>query len=184
MKPDSTGVGGYGKILIHAAEIQKRVGELAAAIDRDHRRGGVRFLVTLKGAWVFAADLVRAIRTEVRVDFVHASSYGDGTESSGHVRIVAPAELDLEGAHIVLVEELVDTGRTIRTLLDHCRASGAASIRVAALLNKPARRVVEVPIDYIGFDIPDEFVIGYGMDWAGDFRHLPDIRVLRTPPAN
>ena len=172
-----------GPVIISAAEIQVRVKSIAAQIQKDHAEEGVRLVVTLKGAWVFAADLARAIQPEARaqIDFLQASSYGRGLVSSGSVHIAEPVNLDLAGERVVLVEDMVDSGRTVRAMLDHFGDTGAASIRIATLLSKPSRRTVEVPIHYLGFEVPDEFVVGYGMDWADQFRHLADIRVLRLP---
>ena len=170
--------GRLGPVLIPASEIGRRVRSIADEIQRDHIGANVRLLVALKGAWVFAADLARAMPGRVEVDFLRLSSYRDSTESSGQVSIAGFEELKLAGSSIVVVEDLVDSGRTVHALMQRLSGSGARSIRVAAVLSKPARRVFEVKIDYLGFEIPDEFVVGYGMDLAGAYRHLPDIHTL------
>ena len=167
-----------GPVLIPASEIARRVRSIADEIQREHPDGKVRLLVALKGAWVFAADLARAMEGRVEVDFLRLSSYGDSTESSGQVSITGFEELELAGSRIVVIEDLVDSGRTLHTLMQRLSGCGARSIRVAAMLSKPSRRIFEVKIDYLGFEIPNEFVVGYGMDLAGAYRHLPDIRTL------
>lgn len=167
-----------GPVLIQASEIAGRVRSIADEIQRDHAGGKVRLLVALKGAWVFAADLARSMEGRVEVDFLRLSSYGDSTESSGQVSIRGYDELELSGSRIVIVEDLVDSGRTLHALRKRLRGCGARSIRVAALLSKPSRRIAEVEIDYLGFEIPDRFVVGYGMDLAGAYRHLRDIHAL------
>lgn len=171
-----------GPVLISAADIGARVADLANQIQRDHRAGTVRFLVALKGAWMFAADLARVIRSDVEVEFLRASSYGARTGGCGQVKLTGLDELDLATARVVVIEDIVDTGRTAQALLDHLERSGAESVRVASLLSKPSRRIVEVKIDYLGFEIADNFVVGYGMDCGEAYRNLPDIHVLQRSP--
>ncbi len=173
-----------GPVLIPAAAIRRRVEALASEIHADHADGRLHLLVTLKGAWMFAADLVRALPAEVAVEFVRAASYGGGTASAGDVELRGVRQLDLAGASVVVVEDIVDSGRTAHALLAGLAQSGARSVRLATLLSKPSRREVEVPLDYVGFEVPNAFVVGYGMDCGETYRSLPDIHTLdATVPA-
>jgi len=165
-------------VLIPEREIRRRVEELAEAIDADYPEGTLCLIGVLKGATIFLADLVRAIRRPVRFDFIGISSYGAGKRSSGEVRLTKDLEVSLEGVHALIVEDIVDTGLTLRYLLRVFEARQPLSLRVVALLDKPARRVCEVPVDYVGFRIPDRFVVGYGLDYAEEYRGLRDICVL------
>ena len=171
-----------GPVLIPAADIRKRVAVLAEQIEDDHSAGPVRFLVTLKGAWMFAADLARGIRSDLEIEFLQASSYGARTGSSGKVQLTGLEGLDFAGSRVVVVEDIVDTGLTAQAVLKYLGRSSPESVRVAALLSKPARRVVEVKIDYLGFEIADNFVVGYGMDCGEAYRNLPDIHCLWRSP--
>jgi hypoxanthine phosphoribosyltransferase len=150
-----------------------RVGALAARISADYAGRELLVVGVLKGAWVVMADLVRRLTIPVRCDFVKLSSYGDGTSSSGQVRLDLDLSLPVGGQEVLVVEDLVDTGTCLAWLLDHLRARGPAGVRVCALLDKPARRVTPVTIDYLGFTIPDRFVVGYGIDWGERYRELP-----------
>ena len=132
----------------------------------------------LKGAFVFMADLVRALNIPVTMDFVRVSSYGSGTTSSGQPRIIHGVRSPLRGRHVLVVEDIVDMGITTRFLRDYLQSKGAASVKLCALLSKPSRRQVEVDIDYLGFTVPDLFVVGYGLDFDQQYRHLPDICVI------
>ena len=132
----------------------------------------------LRGAFVFMADLIRALDMPLTLDFVRVSTYGRRTESSGRPRIVQGVRSSIKGQHVLVVEDIVDTGVTTSFLLDYLRQKGAASVKLCALLSKPARRRAQVDIDYLGFTIPDLFVVGYGLDFAQQYRHLPDICVL------
>jgi hypoxanthine phosphoribosyltransferase len=132
----------------------------------------------LRGAFVFMADLVRAIPRDVRCDFLGVRSYGAATETSGVVQITSDLRLPISGKHVLLVEDIVDTGLTLRYLLDLLQAQGPASLQVCTLLNKPSRRRVEVPLDFVGFEIPDRFVVGYGLDAAQKYRNLPYVAVV------
>ena len=169
-----------GEVLIAADEIERRVRTLAAAIDRDYSDGRLHLVAVLKGACFFAADLARAMRCDLSLEFVQASSYGAGAESSGQVAVSYGGELDIDGARVLLVDDIVDSGRTAGAITAHLAQRGAESVRIAALLSKPDRRVLDVSIDYLGFEIPDRFVVGYGMDYAGRYRNLADIRTLRA----
>lgn len=166
------------RVLIPAAQIQERVKALGAQIDRDCGPGPLYLIGILKGSWVFLADLARAIDCPTRIDFICAHSYGDGTESSGRVHITKDLDTSIEGCDVIVVEDIVDTGITLSNLLEVLIKRKPKSLRVAAILDKPSRRKTDVPVDYIGFSVPDEFLVGYGLDHAQDYRHLPDVCVL------
>lgn len=169
-------------ILISAEKIRQKVGELGAQIDRDFAGETIHILIVLDGGCVFASDLVRAIRGDVMLHFIKASSYGDRTTSSGRVRIKGGIQFDLKGKRIIVVDDIVDTGRTAEALLARLALYEPREIRYAALLSKPARRMVSIRIDYLGFEIPNKFVVGYGMDHAQRYRHLADIHTLAGDP--
>ena len=162
---------------LSADDIQTRVHELAADIRRDHP-DGVHFVCVLKGAFMFLSDLVRAIDYAVTMDFMALSSYGNSTRSSGQVQVLKDLDSGLEGRHVVIVEDIVDTGLTLNYLQEILRARGPKSLKTACLLSKPSRRQVDVPIEYIGFTIEDKFVVGYGLDRGEQYRHLPFIGVV------
>jgi hypoxanthine phosphoribosyltransferase len=166
------------RVLIPASQIQERVKALGAQIDRDCGPGPIYLIGTLKGGIIFLADLARAIDCPVRLDFIGASSYGDSAETSGQVRITKDLDSSLEACDVILVEDIVDTGTTLEYMLDLLAQRKPKSLRVATMLDKPSRRLRHVPIDYTGFEVPDEFLVGYGLDYAQDYRHLPDICVL------
>jgi hypoxanthine phosphoribosyltransferase len=152
---------------------------LAAEITRDYTdRKGVHLVGVLKGAFVFMSDLVRQIGLPVTIDFLALSSYAAGTTSSGEVKLLKDLDAALAGRHVVVVEDIVDTGLTLSYLQEILRARGPASLRTACLLSKPSRRKVDVTVDYIGFTIEDRFVVGYGLDYAEQYRHLPYIGTL------
>lgn len=169
--------------LIEPERIAARVRELGAVIDADFPDGAgaprLRLVGALKGACFFLSDLARAIERDVEIDFARAASYGASTESAGRVRIVVPPPDDLKGCDVVLVEDVIDSGRTARALLDLIARQSPRTLRVAALLDKPSRRVVDVPVDYQGFEIGDRFVVGYGLDYDERCRNLPGIHTLR-----
>jgi hypoxanthine phosphoribosyltransferase len=168
-------------ILITSDQIQRRIRELASDIRRDVPEGDVHFVCVLKGAFLFLADLVRAMPGSVTLDFMATSSYGEGTRSSGEVRLVKDLDTGLEGRDVVIVEDIVDTGLTLHYLQEILRARGPRSLRTACLLSKPSRREVDVPVEYVGFTIEDRFVVGFGLDYAERHRHLPHIGVLTSP---
>lgn len=170
-----------GSILISSRAIQSRISEMGKQITLDYA-GKKPFLVAiLKGASIFHADLVRSIGLDLRYDFMAVGSYGKGTTSSGQVRILKDLDESLEGEDVLLVEDIVDTGLTLHYLVQTLKTRNPNSLRIAALLSKPSRRKIEVPVDYVGFEIPDEFVVGYGLDYDQRYRNLPDIRVLSAP---
>jgi hypoxanthine phosphoribosyltransferase len=166
-------------VLISEADLRARVAALGAEISRDYRDRALVVIGVLKGSFVFLADLVRAIDLPLSVDFVGISSY-QGTRSTGVVQITSDLTRPIEGKDVLLVEDIVDTGLTMRYLLDNLATRRPASVRIAALLEKPARAQVKIPIDYRGFVIGDEFVVGYGLDWDGKLRNLPFVGVPRT----
>ena len=167
-----------GGVLISREEIAARVVELGQSISREHG-GGVPLLVgVLKGAAVFMADLIRAIPSPVAIDFMAVSSYGPATRSSGAVRLTADLSVSIEGRDVILVEDIVDSGRTIHYLRRNLETRHPRSLEVCTLLDKIERRQIEVTLDYVGFVIPDRFVVGYGFDLAGLYRGLPEIHAL------
>jgi hypoxanthine phosphoribosyltransferase len=165
------------QVLITSDDIQRRVGELAAEIDRDHPEG-VHLVAVLKGAFVFLSDLARVIRRPCSLDFMAVSSYGSSTKSSGQVQLLKDLESGLEGRDVIIVEDIVDTGTTLAYLQEILKAREPRSLRTACLLSKPSRRKVGVPVEYIGFTIEDRFVVGYGLDVDERYRHLPYIGVF------
>ncbi|MDD2422415.1 MAG: hypoxanthine phosphoribosyltransferase [Heliobacteriaceae bacterium] len=167
------------RVLIPAADIQAKVVELGEEISADYEGENLLVVGILKGALVFMADLIRAIRIPIQIDFVAITSYGAATTSTGAVRILKDLEQAVEGRHILIVEDIVDTGLTLNYLTENLRSRGAASVKVCTLLDKPARRRVAIHTDYNGFDLPDEFVVGYGLDYAENYRHFPYVAVLR-----
>ena len=169
-------------VLISAAQIQTRIRELGAQIDRDYPEGTVYLIAILKGACFFLADLARAMKRPVRIDFIGISSYGKGKTSSGEVKLTKDLDSSIEGADVLVVEDIVDSGVTLTYLLHVLKQRRPRSLRIAALLDKPERRLRPVEVAYVGFQIPDEFVIGYGLDFAQDYRNLSDICVLEETP--
>jgi hypoxanthine phosphoribosyltransferase len=174
---------GPGPVQIEPAEIQARVAEMGARIAHDYGDEPLHLICVLNGAFLFMADLVRAIPRVVTIDFLSVSSYGSRTETSGEVRLMKDLDQSLKGKHVLLVEDIVDTGLTMQYLLGYLEGRGPLSVRVAALLSKPARRVVEVPVHYLGFEIDDAYVYGYGLDIAHRYRNMPFVTSLRAGDA-
>ena len=167
------------KMLLDAETIQARVRELAVEIESDYPDGeDIHLVGVLKGAFVFMADLVRAMTPRVSLDFIALSSYAKSTKSSGEVRLLKDLDFGLQGRHVIIVEDIVDTGLTLTYLQDILRARSPKTLRTACLLSKPSRRQVEVAVEYIGFTIEDRFVVGYGLDYAERYRNLSHIAVL------
>lgn len=167
--------------LISADSIDNRVKWMASAISEDYRSRGVVLVPILKGSFIFASDLVRKISLkDVTVEFISVSSYGDSEESSGVVRITHDLDGSIEGKHILLVEDIVDSGCTLSYLISQLKSRNPASIGVAALLRKPSRQRVPVQLDYVGFNIDDQFVVGYGLDSAQRYRGIPYIGVVEV----
>lgn len=167
-------------VLIDQASLSARIRELAAEIRAALPHDDIHFVCVLKGAFVFLSDLVRAMDERVSMDFIAVSSYGEGTTSSGEVRLVKDLDASLEGRHVVIVEDIVDTGLTLHYLQDILRRRGPASVRTACLLSKPSRRKVDVKVDFIGFTIEDHFVIGFGLDYAEKYRNLPYVGLMSS----
>jgi hypoxanthine phosphoribosyltransferase len=167
--------------LYSAEQIQSRISALGAEIARDYAGLNPLLIVVLKGAVVFASDLLRAIDLRLGIEFMAISSYGSSTRTSGEVRIVKDLDVPIEGRDILVVEDIVDTGLTLSYLIANLHARGARSVKLAALLDKFERRERPVEIDYLGFQIPDAFVVGYGLDFAEHYRNLPYIAILRNP---
>ena len=166
-------------VLISEADIKQRIVSLAAEIERDYPKSDeIHLVAILKGGFMFMADLVRAMSDRVTMDFMAVSSYGKGTTSSGQVRVLKDLESNLEARHIIVVEDIVDTGLTLHYLQDLLKARAPKSMKTACLLSKPSRRKVDVQVDYIGFTIEDHFVVGYGLDYAEKYRNLPYIAIL------
>jgi len=164
--------------LFTAEQIHARIKALAAEIDAGYPHGEpLHFVAVLKGAFVFLSDLARSMPRPVTLDFIAVSSYGAATKSSGQVRLLKDLDIPLEGRHVIIVEDIVDTGVTLSYLLEILRARNPKSLKTACLLSKPSRRQIDVPVEYVGFDIEDKFVVGYGLDHAGQFRHLPFIAI-------
>ena len=166
------------KPLLTSDQIQKRTSELAEQIRADYAGEMVLAVGVLKGSFLFLADLIRQLGDEIMIDFVLVSSYGDGTESSGIVQIRKDLDINIEGKNVLIVEDIVDTGATLSHLLELLMTRRPKSLKVVALLSKPEARRQEAPIDYVGFEIPNEFVVGYGLDHAERYRNLPYIAVL------
>ncbi len=169
-------------VLVTQEQIAQRISELAAEIDADYAGRNVLLVGVLKGAIMVMADLSRAMSSDPAVDWMAVSSYGVGTKSSGVVRILKDLDTDINGRHVLVVEDIVDSGLTLSWLLRNLNSRGAASVEVCTMLRKPESARVEVRVKYVGFDIPAEFVVGYGLDYAERFRSLPYVGVLRTTP--
>ncbi len=171
------------RVLLKRSAIQRRVRDMGHQISLDYKGERVHLIGVLKGASIFLADLIRQIRVEVSVDFMAVSSYGQGKQSSGQVRLTKDLDTSIEGLNVILVEDILDTGLTLSYLQRVLQQRKPKSLRIAALLDKPSRRIKEVKSDYVGFEIPNEFVVGYGLDYAERYRNLKDVCVLSLPPA-
>jgi hypoxanthine phosphoribosyltransferase len=170
-------------VLISAAMIQARIRELGEQISADYPDGHLHMICILKGACFFLTDLARAMKRDVSVDFMGISTYGRGKTSSGEVKVTKDLDIELEGADVLIVEDIVDSGVTLNYLMHLLAQRNPKSLRVAALLDKPERRLRPVSVSYVGFRIPDRFVVGYGLDYAEKYRNLDDICVLDEIPA-
>jgi len=171
------------EVLLSEEQIQSRIKELGSQITRDYAGRNPLLIGVLKGACFFLSDLLRSIDTRLSIEFMAISSYGSSTRTSGEVRIMKDLDVPVEGRHIIVVEDIVDTGLTLSYLLSNLKSRGAASVKLVALLDKFERRERAVEIDYLGFEIPDHFVVGYGLDFAERYRNLPFIAVLKNPDA-
>jgi hypoxanthine phosphoribosyltransferase len=170
------------RVLISAEQIQARIRELGEQISRDYPDGNLHLICILKGAVFFLTDLARAMKRDVFVDFMGISTYGKGKTSSGEVKVTKDLDISLEGANVLVVEDIVDSGITLNYLLHVLQQRRPKSIRIVALLDKPERRVRPVEVSYVGFQIPDQFVVGYGLDYAEKYRNLDAVCVLDDPP--
>ena len=166
------------EILYDEERLDKRIRELGEEISRDYEGKEITIICILKGASFFACELAKRISLPVFIDFMQVSSYGNETESSGVVKIVQDLDEPIRGKNVIVVEDIIDSGRSMHYLLEILKSRGPESLKLCALLNKPDRRVTEVDIDYTGFDIPDAFVVGYGLDYAQKYRNLPYIGVV------
>jgi hypoxanthine phosphoribosyltransferase len=166
------------RVFLTAEQIQKRVHEMGAEISANYPDGPIYLIAILKGAFIFLADLARSIRTPSRIEFMGISSYGRGKTSSGQVRVTKDLDVSIEGHHVLIVEDIVDSGVTLTYLLNLLEQRRPKSLAIATLLDKPERRLRPVDVAYVGFKIPDEFVVGYGLDFAEDYRNLKDICIL------
>ena len=168
------------RVLISEEQIQGRITEMAAQIEADYAdKEDLLLICVLKGGYIFLGDLSRALKRPHGLDFMGVSSYGSGTSSSGAVQIIMDLKQPIYGRHVLIVEDIIDSGRTLSYMRQNLLARQPASLQICSLLNKPSRREVEVPVEYIGFDIPDEFVVGYGLDFDELYRNLPYIAVLK-----
>ena len=166
------------RVMFTQQQLEERLTELAAQIDADYAGRDLLLVGVLKGAVMVMADLSRRLRTPIEMDWMAVSSYGAGTSSSGVVRILKDLDTDLTGRHVLIVEDIIDSGLTLSWLLSNLRTRGAASVEIAALLRKPEAAKVDVTVRYVGFDIPSEFVVGYGLDYAEKYRNLPFVGTL------
>ncbi len=170
------------QILLRRGAIQRRIREMGREISRDFRGQRVHLIGVLKGASIFLSDLIRQIHLEVSLDFMAVSSYGKSSQTSGQVRLTKDLDTSIEGLNVILVEDILDTGLTLNYLVRVLQQRKPRVLRVAALLDKPERRIKEVKADYVGFRIPNEFVVGYGLDYAERYRNLKDVCILAPPP--
>jgi hypoxanthine phosphoribosyltransferase len=171
------------KVLIRHSALKRRIREMAREMERELKGERVHLIGVLKGACIFLSDLVRSFKsTDVSIDFMAVASYGKGKESSGQVRLYKDLDTSIEGLNVILVEDILDTGLTLNYLCRVLKQRRPKTLRIAALLDKPERRIQEVKADYIGFEIPNEFVVGYGLDYAERYRNLKDVCILTLPP--
>jgi hypoxanthine phosphoribosyltransferase len=162
-------------VLFTAEEIAAAVKRLAAEIKRDYSDKNPILIAVLKGSFVFLADLVRELNFPLQIEFAQLSSYGHGKESAGRIKVVKDVECDIKGRHVLVVEDIIDTGLTAHFFLNHLKKKQPASVKLCSLTDKPSRTQVEINIDYLGMTVPDKFIVGYGIDWDEKFRYLPDI---------
>ena len=167
------------KVLLSKEQLSQKIAELGEEISKDYQGKEIVAICVLKGAILFMADLARAVKVPMALDFMAVSSYGNGTSTSGTVRILKDLDNSIEGKHVLVVEDIIDSGVTLKYLLKNLKSRKPASIKLCTLLNKPERRRVEVDIDYCGFTVPDYFLVGYGLDYAEKYRNLPFIGILK-----
>ncbi|MBB6217033.1 hypoxanthine phosphoribosyltransferase [Anaerosolibacter carboniphilus] len=167
------------EVLFTPAQLDEKITELGHQITKDYQGKDLLMIGVLKGANVFMSDLMRKIETSVKIDFMAVSSYGLSTQSSGVVRIIKDLDYSIEGKDVLVVEDIIDTGLTLHYLYDNLLSRKPSSLKICTLLDKPERRRVDIPVDYKGFDIPDEFIVGYGIDYAEQYRNLPYVAILK-----
>lgn len=167
------------RVLISKEELEKNAQELGSRISKDYEGKELVIIGVLKGGFIFLADLARNITIPVQLDFMSVSSYGDSSKSSGVVRIIKDVDTNIAGKHVLIVEDIIDTGLTLNHLVELLKTRGPLSVKICAALDKPSRRKVDVQVDYKGIEIPDEYVIGYGLDYAGKYRNIPEVCVLK-----
>ncbi len=167
------------EVLVSTEALAARIREMGEEISADYAGKDILMVGVLRGAVIFMADLARAISRPVTIDFMAVSSYGASTNSSGVVRIIKDLDEDVAGKHLLIVEDIIDSGLTLKYLYENLKSRGPASVKICTLLSKPSRRKVDVPVDYNGFTIPDDFVVGYGLDYAEKYRNLPYVGVLK-----
>jgi hypoxanthine phosphoribosyltransferase len=165
-------------VMISESEIKERVQKLAEQIEGDFNNEAIVVIIVLKGSFVFAADLIREMKGNIKVDFISVSSYGDETETTGKVRLLKDLDANITNQNVVVVEDIIDSGLTLHFLRDHLNTHKPKQIKICTLLDKPERRRVDLPVDYVGFVIPDEFIVGYGIDYAQMYRNLPHISTV------
>ncbi|MCJ8009311.1 hypoxanthine phosphoribosyltransferase [Lederbergia wuyishanensis] len=166
-------------VMISNVDIRKRVQELAEEIEKDFNHESVFLIVVLKGSFVFAADLIREMKGDIKVDFISVSSYSNQTETTGKVRLLKDLDANITNQNVVVVEDIIDSGLTLHFLRDHLKMHKPKQIKICTLLDKPERRKIDLPVDYVGFVIPDEFIVGYGIDYAEKYRNLPYIATVK-----
>jgi hypoxanthine phosphoribosyltransferase len=165
-------------IMITETEIKQRVKKIAEEIENDFNNEAIVLIIVLKGSFVFAADLIRELKGDIKIDFISVSSYGNDTETTGKVRLLKDLDTNITNQNVVVVEDIIDSGLTLNFLRGHLQTHKPKQIKICTLLDKPERRRVELPVDYVGFVIPDEFIVGYGIDYAQNYRNLPYIATV------
>lgn len=168
------------EILISEEELQTRIKELASQIENDFKKEDIVLISVLKGSFIFTADLIRYIKNEVKIDFISASSYGNQTETTGKVKLLKDINMDISNKNVIIVEDIIDSGLTLHFLKEHFAMYNPKTLKICSLLDKPERRKVDLNVDYVGFRIPDEFIVGYGIDCAERYRNLPYIASVIT----
>jgi hypoxanthine phosphoribosyltransferase len=163
------------KLLKNREEISQRIEKLATEIMKDFKNQKVLFIGILKGAFIFVADLIRKLELELEVDFIEISSYGHKTETSGKVKIVHGINVDITDKNVIIIEDIVDTGHTMSFLINYLKKKGPKSLKLCVLMSKPSQREIKIHFDYLGFKVPNKFIVGYGLDYKGRFRELPEI---------
>lgn len=172
------------EILLTEQQLADKTKELAKRISDDYRGKDFVMVTVLKGGFIFAADLVRQMDIDVDINFMAVSSYGSGTRSSGNVKIIKDLDSDIRGKHVLIVEDIIDSGNTLSCLAELMKERGAVDVRICTILNKPSRREVDIDVAYVGYDIPDEFVVGYGLDYDERYRNLPYLGTLKEEVYN